>query len=255
MKKWFAITAIFLSSYLAFLVATMPLALLINTIQLPKHLEIGSVSGSIWQGEIAQASINNYQVQQIKTQLSFWSLLSLSPKLEVVFGDAISAGAEGKFTLTASAKQLLLNDVAVFVAANDIAKQLALIMPLPMPVIAQGNIELSFTELNLDISGKLRCEQAQGQVSWLHSGVVALESNIKLGKIDADLSCEKGDLLAKILPKNNLGLSFTARLSLANQKASGQGYLKPGAQFPTQLQSALSFIGRPDNQGRYLLRF
>ena len=59
MKKWFAITAIFLSSYLVFLVITMPLAFLINTIELPKNIHIDSVSGSIWQGEIKQILVNN----------------------------------------------------------------------------------------------------------------------------------------------------------------------------------------------------
>jgi len=251
MKKWFAVIAIFLSSYLIFLVTTMPLAFLINNIKFPKNVQINMVSGSIWQGEITQVSVDNNKIQQIKTELSFWSLLSLSPTVDVSFGGATSPGAEGKLTLRISANELELSDVELFVSANDIAKQLS----LPIPVTAQGNIELSFTQLIIDSSDKLVCQQAQGHISWVRSGVVALEQNIKLGKIDADLDCEKGDLRAKILPKNNLGLSFDARLSLANQKASGQGYLKPGAKFPAQLQSALSFLGRPDSQGRYKLRF
>ncbi|ALO36077.1 general secretion pathway protein GspN [Colwellia sp. MT41] len=251
MKKWFAFTAIFLSSYVVFLVATMPLALIINTIELPKHIKIGTVSGSIWQGEIAGVMVSNTQIQQVKTQLSFWSLLSLSPKLKVVFGDTMLAGAEGKFTLTVSSKTLIFKDVELFISANEIAKQL----PLPIPVIAQGNVELKFAELNLNIEGNLTCQHAQGQVSWLRSGVVALDNNIKLGKLSADMHCEQGDLIAQISAKNNLGLSFTARLSLAQKKASGQGYLEPGAKFPAQLKSALVFLGRPDQQGRYPLRF
>ena len=255
MKKWFAVIAIFVSSYLVFLVATMPLALVLNTIKLPKNINIGSVSGSIWQGKITQVLINNYQIHHIKTQLNFWSLLRLSPRLDVNFGEALSAGAEGKFTLSVTTKQLLLNDVEIFVRANDIAKQVALTMPSLIPVTAQGNVELLIAQLSLDISEELQCEQAQGQVSWLGSGVVALENNIKLGNVNADLSCQQGDLIAKISPENNLGLHFTTRISLANRKVSGQGYLKPGTQFPAQLTSSLRFIGRPDNQGRYLLRF
>jgi general secretion pathway protein N len=251
MKKWFAVSAIFLSSYIVFVVATMPLIFILNNIKLPKNIQIGTVSGSIWQGEISKFSVDNNQIEQIKTQLSFWSLLSLSPKIDISFGDAISAGAEGKFTLTVSSSKLLLNDVELFVSANDIAKQL----PLPIPVTAQGNIELFFSELSLDTSAQLVCDRAEGQISWLRSGVVALDHNIKLGRIGADLQCDKGDLIAKISPKNNLGLSFDARLSLASQKTSGQGHLKPGAKFPTELQPALSFLGRPDNQGRYTLRF
>jgi len=251
MKKWFAYTAVFFSSYVVFLVASMPLALVINNIELPRFVEIGGVSGSIWQGEIAQVTANNNQIQQIKTQLSFWSLLTLSPQVSASFGNPVSAGPEGKFNMTVSSKELLLQDVELYVSANDIAKQL----PLPIPVTAQGNVELTFSELSLNIAGKPTCQQAKGQVTWLRSGVIALDNTIKLGSIKADLYCEKDDLLAKISPENNLGLSFVARLSLASQKATGQGFLKPGAKFPAELRSALSFIGRADQQGRYLLRF
>jgi general secretion pathway protein N len=102
---------------------------------------------------------------------------------------------------------------------------------------------------------KLSCSKAQGEVLWSRAGVVALEQNIKLGKFTTEISCDEGNLLAKVSPKNNLGLSFDGVLTLATQKISGKGYLQPGAKFPTQLKSALSFIGRPDNQGRYQLRF
>jgi len=250
MRKWYAFTAIFFSSYLVFLVATMPLALLINNIELPKNVYIGSVSGSVWQGEISQASANNNQIQKIKTELSFWSLLILSPTVDISFGDSMLDGPEGKFTLTVSSSELLLNDVELFISASDIAKQLT----LPIPITAQGNVELSFSELNLDTE-KSTCEFAKGQVSWIRAGVVALDNNIKLGSLKAEVDCDKGDIQAKILPKNNLGLSFKARLVLANQKASGQGHLKPGAKFPAELKPALSFLGSPDNQGRYVLRF
>ena len=101
----------------------------------------------------------------------------------------------------------------------------------------------------------LSCLRAEGNVNWSRAGVIALEENIKLGKFTAEISCDDGKLLAKVSPKNNLGLSFNAVLALNTQKASGNGYLKPGAKFPSQLRSALSFIGRPDNQGRYQLRF
>ena len=251
MRKWFAFAAVFLCSYVVFLIATLPLALVINNSNLPKNIIIDSVSGSIWQGEIGQVIVNNNVLQQVKTDVSFWSLFTLSPKLKLTFGGGILAGPEGKLTMTISSEQVQLNDVELFIAANDIAKQL----PLPIPITAQGNIDLVFSELIITTTEKLRCEKAQGQVTWLRSGVVALDEEIKLGQFNIDMRCEKGDLLAKVLPKNNLGLSFDARLSLAQQKVNGQGFVKPGAKFPAQLKSALSFLGRADNQGRYPVRF
>ncbi|OUR78879.1 general secretion pathway protein GspN [Colwellia psychrerythraea] len=251
MKKWFAFTAIFLSSYIAFLVANTPLALVINNIQLPKDIALQGVSGSIWQGEIVRVTVNNNAIERVKTTVSFWSLFSLSPSIQVAFGDAMLSGPEGKLNLTVSSEQLALTEVELFISANDIAKQL----PLPIPLSAQGNVELFLSELVIVTGNQLSCLKAQGDVSWSRAGVVALEQNIKLGKFSAEISCNKGNLVTKVSPKNNLGLSFDGVLSLATQKVSGNGYLKPGAKFPSQLRSALSFIGRPDNQGRYALRF
>ncbi|HBY87078.1 MAG TPA: general secretion pathway protein GspN, partial [Colwellia sp.] len=76
MKKWFAITAIFLSSYMVFLLASAPLALVINNIKLPKNIALQGVSGSIWQGEIVKVTINNNEIEKVKTTVSFWSLFS-----------------------------------------------------------------------------------------------------------------------------------------------------------------------------------
>lgn len=251
MKKWFAFTAIFLSSYTVFLLANAPLILVTNNIELPRNIEIQGVSGSVWQGEIASAIINNNKVEQIKTEVSFWSLFSLTPSIQVNFGDGMLAGPEGKFTLKVSSEQLTLTEVEVFISSNDIAKQL----PLPIPVAAQGNIELYLESITLTSGDKLSCLQGKGDVTWLRAGVTALEQNIKLGKLNAGISCAEGNLLATVNPNNDLGLSFDGVLALPTKKLSGKGYLKPGAKFPAELKSALSFLGRADNQGRYQLRF
>lgn len=251
MKKWFAFTAIFLSSYMVFLLASTPLALVINNVKLPKNIVLQGIAGSIWHGEIGKVIINNSEIEQVKTAVSFWSFFSLSPNVQVTFGDAMSSGPEGQLSLTLSSEQLTLTEVEIFMSANDIAKQL----PLPIPLSAQGNVELFLSELVITTGPQLSCSKAEGELLWSRAGVVALEQNIKLGKFTTAISCNQGKLLAKVSPKNNLGLSFDGVLTLATQKVSGNGYLIPGAKFPSQLRSTLSFIGRPDNQGRYQLRF
>jgi len=146
MKKWFAYTAIFLSSYMVFLLASTPLALVINNITLPKNVVLQGVSGSIWQGEVVK----------VITTVSFWSLFSLAPSVQVTFGDAISSGPEGKLKLTVSSEQFTLTDVEIFMSANDIARQL----PLPIPLSAQGNVELFLSELVIVTGAQLSCSKA-----------------------------------------------------------------------------------------------
>ncbi len=214
-------------------------------------MSISGVSGTIWQGQIAKVTINNIDIKDLKSSLSFWSIIGFSPTLEVSFGDAIAPGPEGKFTLMVSTDSLSLSEATLFMAANEVASQL----PLPIPVTAMGNVEFQVNELLLNTNEKLACQQAVGEVKWSRSSVIALDNTIKLGTISADISCDKDDLVAKVNPNNNLGLSFTARLLLASQHATGQGFIKPGSKFPEALLPAMAFIGRADQQGRYPLKF
>jgi general secretion pathway protein N len=260
MKKWFTLGAIFFTSYIIFILATLPLPWLINKVTLPNTIMLNGVSGTVWQGEIAQVvftnSTHSSQIQQVKTVLSFWSLFSLTPKVDIAFGDALLAGPEGKLTLAVSQKQLSLTGIELFLPANDIAQQAS----LPLPVTAKGEIELHLTQVDFSLAEK-KCLHANGDANWSRAGIIAMEQNIKLGKLKAKFSCDKGDLVVKIAPENDLGLSFSTYIAMKgnvqNQKLriSGQGYLKPGAKFPAQLKSALPFLGNPDNKGRYRLVF
>ncbi|WP_343814609.1 type II secretion system protein N [Colwellia asteriadis] len=252
MKKWFALGAFFLMSYLVFIIATLPLAFVINSVKLPNHINVQGVSGTVWQGEIAQVVVNQNHIQKINTKLSFWSLFTLTPKVNIHFGNDILPGPQGELTLAISQSTLELSDVTLYVKANDIAQQLK----LPLPVTAKGDAELQLSSITISLS-TYECQQAQGNVNWIRAGVIAMKQNIKLGQFAADLSCEQGKLAATVSPNNDLGLSFTALVSAQRGKiaATGQGHLKPGAKFPEQLKSALPFLGRADAQGRYRLQF
>ena len=256
MKKWLTLGAVFFTSYLVFLIATLPLPWLINKITLPKTIVLSGISGTVWQGSITQLVIKNTanvsKFEQVNTGLSFWSLLSLTPKVELSFGGALLAGPEGKLTLAVSKEQLSLTDVELFLPANEIAQQII----LPLPVTAKGEVALYLSQLDISLTEQ-KCQQANGDINWSRAGLVAMEQNIKLGKLKAGIACEKGELVVKLAPKNDLGLSFSTYISAKNGrlKVSGKGYLTPSDKFPHQLKSALPFLGNPDNKGRYRLGF
>lgn len=246
MKKYFAYAGIFLLAYLTFVLATLPAQFVVSKLSLPKNVGIYGVSGTIWQGSIEQLVITNTQIQKVNSQLSFLSLFTLTPKVDLTFGDAILAGPEGQLTLAVSADELALTNVDVLIPANTIAQQIA----LPLPITAKGNVEVQLTALAISLGESKQCTLASGELSWRRAGVIALEQNIKLGKLSADIGCEQGAIAVNLAPKNNLGLTFSAYIR-DKGKISGQGHLKPGAKFPEQLKSALPFLGKADNQGRY----
>jgi general secretion pathway protein N len=90
-------------------------------------------------------------------------------------------------------------------------------------------------------------------LQWRNAGITAFDKKVEFGTLKAKLTCDKGELVVDINPENDLGLSYRAQLKQGG-RFSGSGYLTPGTKFPEQLRSALSFLGKPDNQGRYRLK-
>jgi len=250
MKNKIAIGVIFLVTYLGFLIATLPTTVVLNQVSLPKTIHISGVSGSVWHTTIDQAVIGETSIQQLNSDLSFWSLFTLAPKLAITFGDPLIAGPEGKLELALSSDKAEINDLQVLVKANEIAQQLT----LPLPISAQGDVELTINNAQIDLTKNNQCIAAKGTANWSKAGIVALEQNIKLGQLNANIECEDGALSLILSPKNDLGLTFNAYVRQGGS-ISGNGYLKPGAKFPKALNDALPFLGRKDSKGRYRLSF
>ena len=251
MKKWLALGAIFFTMYLVFLIATLPASVALNAITLPKAVSIQGVSGTLWKTHIQQVDFvqRNKQtltLQQVKASLSFWSVLTFNPAIDLEFGQPMLAGIQGKVTVSNLTADVTFTDGEIFIAANALAHQL----PLPLPVTAKGDIRLNLIQFTL---GKPICQVAMGDIQWSKAGVIALDESIKLGELKADFGCDKGALKLVVDPKNDLGLSFTARIK-NNGKVSGNGFIKPGKAFPKSLSSVLPFLGNADSKGRYILR-
>lgn len=250
MKKKFAIGSVFLLTYIGFLIATLPATMLLNQVETPKNLSVSGVSGSIWHTHVERMVIGKTSIQKIEAQLSFWSLFTLKPKLSVAFGDPFIAGPEGEFELVLSQEQAQINNLKLLVKANEIAQQLV----LPLPMSAQGDVELTVSSAVIDLQKNNQCIAAKGSAVWSKASVIALEQNIKLGDFSADLSCEKGTVALIVSPKNDLGLTFSAYMQNKG-KISGNGFLKPTAKFPKVLNDILPFLGKKDSQGQYRLFF
>lgn len=250
MKKKFIIGVVFFMTYIGFLVATLPATVLFSQISLPKNMSLSGVSGSVWQTNIEQVIAGDVVIRQIQAKLNFWSLVTLTPTLPVTFGDAFLAGPEGELDITLSQGKIEIDNLRLLLKANEIVQQLT----LPLPVTAQGDVEIKLYHAVIDLEDKNKCIAANGLVTWSKAGVVALEENIQLGHFNAEITCEEGALALLLSPENNLGVSLNAYLHQGGS-VSGNGFLKPGAKFPQVLNSTLPFLGRKDSQGRYRLSF
>ncbi|MFT5758251.1 MAG: general secretion pathway protein N [Alteromonadaceae bacterium] len=252
MKKWFIYGAMFVGVYLSFVIATIPAHWVIGQIKLPKGLVIESINGSIWSSTITQLTYiapnqRPYTINNVNVSLNSLSVLLLNPSADVTFGYALAKGPEGSLTISGLTDSLTLKNVDILLAANDIAQQLT----LPMPIEAHDYIKINVASF---VVGKPICQSLEGLISWQKASVSALDEKVKLGALKASLSCEEGALALTIDPLNDMGLSFTAYVR-QNSQVSGNGFLKPADKFPEQLTGLLPFLGDKDSKGRYRLAF
>ncbi|WP_448250128.1 type II secretion system protein N [Thalassotalea agariperforans] len=245
MKKVLLYFVVFIVVYLTFLVATVPAQFVLGQVTLPKNVNISGVSGTIWQSQFKQISHDKIQLNKVRADLSAWSLLSLTPTVDINFGDPMQHGPVGELTLIVLDNELRVEDAKISLAANDIIKN----ANLAIDVDAKGYVDIELAALQL---GKPMCHEVQGNINWPKGKVNAFNEDITLGTLKARLGCEQGALTLTVDEKNDLGLSYTAYMRQVG-KVTGNGYLTPGDKFPEKIKPALGFLGKPDNQGRYRL--
>lgn len=246
MKKVFAYITIFILFYSVFVIALMPASWLMTQIKLPSNVSIAPVEGTIWRASVKQVMVDDVVINKLQSELSLISVFMLDPKLNVTFGDPLINGPEGKLTLSGLLADLTISDAKVSLAANTVASRLN----LPIDIIAH---ELLTLDVSRFVMGAPICEELIGDLEWRAAAVSAFDEKVKLGKLSAALSCDKGELVAEVAPNNDLGLSYRAQLKQGGRFA-GNGYLTPGEKFPQQLQEVLGFLGKPDSKGRYRLK-
>jgi len=251
MKKYLLASGLFFVFYSVFVILTLPINVALAWIDLPKGITLSNPSGTIWNAEFAQITIeqsrqSRVKINKVSTDLSLSSLFLLTPSINIKFGDKLVDGPQGNLTLSGLLTMPEISHASISIAANDIAKELT----LPIDTTAFGMVILT---LDSYVVGKPLCANAQGKITWSKAALNAFEQTVELGTLKANVSCEKGALALEIDAKNNLGLSFLAYLR-DKGRVSGDGYLIPGNNFPKKLHDLLPFIGKPDNKGRYRLR-
>jgi len=247
MKKWIAFVALFISAYLVFVIQQLPISFVLSSLPLPNNVSLGSATGNVWQFELTHVQVDDVRVNQVRVDLREASLLTLDPTFDVQFGSPMAFGPEGSATISGLATAMVVEHANVMLPANDIAQRL----PLLVPAQAKSDVTL---QLNRFEMGKPVCQELDGQVEWRAAAVEVMEQHIELGDLSAKLACDKGEIIAAISPDNSLGLTFEAVIS-ENFRVHGDGHIQPTAETPEAIKQSLPFLGKPDNQGRYRLRF
>lgn len=242
--KWGALCLIV---YVGFLLVKLPASQLISRVQLPTGISIGGVSGTIWNGKALQVTAHGLPLNKFSWQLDALPLLWGTVSAHVKAGnmrtiDEISF----KASVQLSQKRLSAKELQAYLPTNLLIS----LLPLPFPVHADGRFRVQIEELDYADG----CQALNGKGQWLLAEVAGLQGQIVLGNFDAQLSCDKGDVLLEVKEPNSFGLSAIARIPRTMQ-FSVEGKFKPEPNLPKEVQQAAQFFGKPDGQGYYPLKF
>jgi general secretion pathway protein N len=250
MKNWKLNIALLVGFYLIFMIANVPAAMVVGQLTLPGTLKVAPVTGTLWSGQTSAVQYQQEYFTNVKWQLNPLGLLLGNLSGSINFGkasDGQSVSGSGNVTTNFAMDVYSASDFTLRYPAADLIKKAG----WNLPTKVGGKIEL---KLNDFVSAKPYCEVLEGTVVWRNATIQGFKGEIKLGKLDAELSCKKGEVIAKVTKKNPLGLQVTSVIG-ANNKFGVEGFVKPNGDMPDEVHQAMKFLGNPDKQGRFPLKF
>lgn len=210
------------------------------------RLSFESVEGTIFAGMAKSASYDGLRINDVKWELSPFSLLMLTANIDVT-GGAIRKAEQ--IYIDGNIKMSLLNPKS-FTAANARimipAKPLLSQVELPVPVVASGRFRVDVESIDFENG----CQQLSGKGSWIRAGMNINGKPLDLGGFTADLSCETPALAMQISPNNGIELDAKILFEVSG-KYSAKGTFTIPNNFPNEVKQGAVYFGEAKGQGRY----
>ncbi|MFY8273787.1 type II secretion system protein N [Pseudoalteromonas sp. SSDWG2] len=251
-KKVISVVLVFVVCFLMFAIALLPasVAVQLGKDYLPKGLQMGPVSGSIWQGQVNGLRYQGQYVSKLQWDVHANALLKMQLKADFVLGNKRNSeelSANGLVTYGITNKHVQLDDTRARISLQQVLQEVT----LPVPTEAKGRI---FVELDNYQLGQPHCQELAGTISSADINVKGRNGWFSIGELEGDLSCVNGGVNVKVSEENLLGLQVDAGFDDRGQLAVN-GFIKPDASLPKDVHDAVQFIGNQTADGRYRINF
>lgn len=244
MKQVIGYTSLFLVVVLISAIVHVPASLVIQYAPLPRALQLQGVTGTLWQGSAEQVRWQRNNFGAVQWDWQWPALLGAKAQASVRFGRGSEWDMRGKGIIGYGLDGAFARDMVVSMPAQQVVQALK----LPVPVGAQGQVELTLRDYQYAMPW---CGAASGNVVWRPSVVSSPLGELQLSSVMADLQCQ--DNLVTVNGHQNsaqVSSEFSAQMS-DDRRYQAEAWFKPGAEFPPRLSQQLSMLPSPDSQGRY----
>ncbi len=203
------------------------------------------MSGTLWSGQVARLQYASESLTQLRWELNGWSLLRLPLKCPCALASAAASTGRGGWL---ERRRLWPRHHPQRAGPWLLAR---VPMQLPVPVTVAGQLQLKLDQV---AQGSPWCDNLYGNLYWYGADADTPPASWCWGIRDqADLH----RLPAGGRAQAGLGGGAGARQAGAagQSPVPVQGTLKPGPELPEQMKQGLPFLGQPDGQGRFPLRY
>jgi general secretion pathway protein N len=242
--KWVSLSLVV---YLLFLIVKLPAVQVLSKLQLSNSASVRGVSGTIWNGHAQRAQINGLPISDVNWSLSFFPLLLGEISAEIKAGnirDVEQISANGYVSF--KGQHIKAEGLLAYVPTDLVIS----LLPLPIPVQADGRFKVQLDEIDYEAG----CKKFTGKGQWLNANFIGSTGVIDLGNFDADLNCENGSIVVDVKLPNRFGLTAKTVIP-ADMNFKVEGRFKPEANLPKEVHQAAEFFGQPDPDGYYPIKF
>lgn len=229
----------------------IPSAWVIAQFSLPPNVSLSAISGTLWQGKANMLQLDKYQLGQVHWEFKPLKILLARLEYDVEFGKDSQIQLQGKGDFGVGLGGFYAKDVLASIPAIQAASLIP--MTQSWPVEVAGQLELTLSEFDYAYPW---CHQAKGQLVWVNPKIETPLALLHPNLVESQFSCEDSKIeMNGKQTSDEFTSAFDATLTADNHPNQGlyqlESWFKPGAKFPQNLNNQLSWLGSPDNQGRY----
>jgi len=233
--------------YFIFLVVKLPAIHVLSKIPLAQGVNVSGISGSIWHGHAQKAQINGLPINDLNWSLAFFPLLFGEISVDIKAGNIRNVeqiSVNGYVSI--KGQHLEAENLLAYIPTDLVIS----LLPLPIPVQADGRFKIQLDEVDYEAG----CKKFAGKGQWLNANFTGTTGVIDLGNFNADLSCENASVVVDVKQPNRFGLTAKTVIP-ADLNFKIEGRFKPEANLPKEVHQAAQFFGKPDSDGYYPIKF
>lgn len=242
------IILLFLLFYIGALLMTLPADKVVRFIPENSGVKVAAVSGTLWDGQASQLVYQNrYRLKQLDWEIN-WSLLQpLQLQLDLKFNNGLNA-MSGNGTILFGLSDTSIKNFIMNISPAEVLTYVS----LPVPVKVKGDLSLVIKTAS---QGSPYCQQLDGYLDWKGAKIESEMGNIDLDFAHIDLSCNNGQVTAK-LQQHSQQLNSTGTVLLKEKGIYEiKGLIKAGDKLEPSIKDALSWIGVKNQRGETVVTF